>query len=1306
MSLVNEAQIEFALQADRHRLRRWLRQIHEAQKAGKPHDQLLARLTHDLEHSKAVREARRRNVPKLDFDELLPITARKEEIAAAIAANPVVIVCGETGSGKSTQLPKICLSMGRGIEGMIGHTQPRRIAARTVAARLAEELRAPLGQQVGYKIRFNDHTNAQTLVKLMTDGILLAESQSDRFLDHYDTIILDEAHERSLNIDFLIGYLKRLLPRRPNLKLVITSATIDATRFAEHFATHAGPAPVIEVSGRTYPVEVRYQPLEASDDEIEPDVHRAVADVAEELCSSAAGDILIFMPTERDIHECAKALRGRCRSSVEVLPLYARLSNAEQQKVFKPHNGRRIVIATNVAESSLTVPGIRYVIDPGTARISRYSSRTKMQRLPIEAISQASADQRKGRCGRVGPGICIRLYSEENFLSRERFTAPEIQRTNLASVVLQSEALNLGAIEEFPFLDPPRPEAVRDGYRTLFELGAMDDQQKLTRYGRRLARLPVDPRVGRMVLAGHAENCLHEILIIAAALEIQDPRQRPHDQASAADSAHAQFDHPDSDFLAHLKLWDWYHQLKDDLSRSKLEKACKQNFLSPLRMREWLDVHRQLVDMIGQGARGQGAPAAGDDSEKMTIGPRRDDYAAIHRALLSGLLSNVAQRGDSFEYTVAGGGKSHVWPGSGVFETKPKWIVGAEQIETTKRYLRTIARIDPGWIESLAKHLIKRSHFDPHWDSRAEQVMAYEKVSLFGLVITPRRRVRYGPIDSPHARRLFIQHALVEGDLRTRGNFLEHNQNLLERVHGWEAKSRMELLRSEDTRFEFYDRIIPPLVFDAQSFEKWRRDAERSNKQLLVMTPADLLADPKDEVDDREYPDALNVEQMKLPLKYTFDPGADDDGITLTVPQEGLNLIDRHTIGWLVPGLLEEKVTALVKSLPKVVRTRFVPVPDTVKKVLEQIRFGQGSIQAAVAEALSRLAGIPVRIDSFQDHKLPDHLRMNVRVVDDKGKSQAHGRDLLELQKQLGEQSVARHGAIDNVQWRRDGITRWDFGDLPASVDLSRGNVALKGYPALVDRGESVSLRLLDLSQRAERETRLGLRRLFYLAGHRELETQVTWLPNLNQLLLFGSGLGDAGYIKRQLAELVADRAFLGDDPLPRDQPSFERQLKQGRNRIGAAVQDVMKLAGPLFRGYHDARLAIERLTPVQYQYLADDLKSQLDHLTVHDFLTHTPWAWLQHYPRYLRGMTMRVDKLLSGRRAQDQTNYDELEPRWAAYLERYRQHREHDLFDPALVQYRWMFEEWRVSLFAQELGTSQSISAKRLDKQWGEVRL
>lgn len=1302
--MIADRSLHDTLLTDRVRLRRLLRTIEDRERAKQPCDDSRQAFEQLLANSRRRFNERRQSIATIEFDELLPINARRDEIARAIEANPVTIVCGETGSGKSTQLPKICLSLGRGIAGLIGHTQPRRIAARSVAARVAEELNTAPGQLVGHKVRFTDATGPQTLIKLMTDGILLTELKSDRFLDAYDTIIIDEAHERSLNIDFLLGHLHRLLPRRRDLKLIITSATIDADRFAEHFATTRGPAPIVEVSGRGYPVEVRYAPLEPTEDASEPDMVRAAADAAAELCREGLGDLLVFMPTERHIHDAAKALRGRAASlgNPEILPLYARLSVAEQQKVFRPHSQRRIVLATNVAESSLTVPGIRYVIDTGTARISRYSSRTRMQRLPIEAISQASAEQRKGRCGRVGPGICVRLYGEEDFRSRDEYTLPEIQRTNLAAVVLQGLTLGLGDLNEFPFLDPPRSESIRDGYRTLFELGAIDEHDQLTPLGKRMGALPIDPRTARMVLAAHDEHCLHEVLIIVAALEGQDPRDRPADQAQAADGCHQQFAKEDSDFLFFLGLWDAVHKWKSELSRSRFEKACRQNFLSPTRVREWLEIHRQLVELISERG-GVFTERAGDP---LKIHPRRDDYAAIHKALVAGLLSNVAFRDEGNDYLVGGGGRASVWPGSGVFAKKPKWIVAGEQIETTKRYLRTCARIDPAWIESLGRHLIKRTHHDPHWDGRAGAVMGYERITLFGLPIIPRRRCRYGSVDPERSRQLFIQHALVEGDIQTRGAFLEHNQQLLERLKGWEHKSRLELLRTDDARYEFYDKIIPAELCDTQQFERWRKDIEREDKQRLFMQPSDLLADPSDAVDDAAYPDAIETPAFQLPLTYRHEPGAANDGITLTVPVEGLNQLDRQRVGWLVPGLLDEKVAALIKSLPKAIRTCFVPVPETARRVVERLQFGRGSIHSAVAEVLTQLSGRAVRIDDFRDEKLPDYLQMNVRVVDAQGKTQSQGRDLAAIRSQLGGSNVERQGAIDHAQWRRDKITAWDLESFPVEVDVIRGGVAMKGYPALVDRGDSVSLRLLDLPQRAKQATSAGLRRLYYLAQRRELETQVQWLPNQNQLFLWGSGLGDPSYLREQLALLIAERAFVPHEQFPRDAAEYQKQLNRGKQHITVAVQDVVALVAPLLKGYHEARLLVEPSPPPSYQATLDDLRSQLEQLTSKNFLTLTPWRQLSHYPRYLRGMVMRWDKLRGGRLAQDQQHLSELQPRWRAYLERRARHEEHDLHDPDLDVYRWLFEEWRISLFAQELGTAASASAKRLDKLWDQLRL
>ena len=1285
------------MQCDRHRLRKLLRAVELAQAAGKPFDRNLARLQEELDRSTALRASRLTNRPAITFDDALPISARREEIAAAIREHQVVVVCGETGSGKSTQLPKICLELGRGVGGLIGHTQPRRIAARSVAARIAEELGSPLGRDVGFKIRFTDSTGPQTYIKLMTDGILLAESQGDRFLDQYDTIIIDEAHERSLNIDFLLGCIQRLLPKRRDLKLIITSATIDAARFAEHFASAAGPAPVVEVSGRAYPVELRYQPLVGDEEDLEPDVERGVLDAVDELLEAGPGDMLIFMPTEHDIHETAKALRGRLlkdssRRPAEIVPLYARLSTAEQNRVFQPHAGRRIVIATNVAESSLTVPGIRYVIDPGTARISRYSARSKMQRLPIEPVSKASADQRMGRCGRVGPGICIRLFSQDDYESRDRYTPPEIQRSNLAAVILQTMVLKLGAIEEFPFLDPPRLEAIRDGYKTLFELGAIDEEQRLTRLGERLGRLPADPRIGRIVLAGHDENCLNEILIIASALEVQDPRERPLEKKGSADESHARFAHEESDFLSYLKLWDFWQKLKADLSRNQLRKACKQNFLSYNRMREWVDVHRQLLQLVEQAGL---KPQA-----------RQDDYAAIHRALLTGLLSNVAFRAEAHEYTVAGGGKSHLWPGSATFANKPKWLVAAEQVETSRRYLRTVARINPAWIEPLAGHLVNRSYSDSHWLRAAGSAMAFEKVTLFGLTIVPRRRVPYGPIDPDRSRELLIQHGLVEGEIETRGGFLRHNLELLGEVEALETRSRRrDLLLGEEARYEFYDRRVPADVYDTARFERWRRGAERKDPKLLFMSPDDLMRDESEPVDLEEFPETLVSGELVLPLEYRFDPGSAEDGVTLTVPREALAQLDRQRLGWLVPGLLEQKIVALIKSLPKPIRRNFVPAPDTARKVLPRLRFGEGSFQSAVAQALSELSGEAVPVEAFEQQDLPSHLQINVRVVDAAGEPLAAGRDLGQLHEQLGEEATRGFDDVADPRWQRDGIVAWDFGELPESIELIRGGVTLKAFPTLLDSGETVSLRLLDSADKSQRQMRAGLRRLFSLTCRRELKSQAAWLPEIDKLLLYAATLPDFKHIQQQIADLMADRAFFTSRPWPRNEADFEAAERLGKSRIPAAAQDVAKLLGPLLQTYHAARLALERAAAPNWRAAVADLREQVELLTAPGFLTSTPWAWLAHFPRFFRGMQVRLEKLTSDGLLRDRKNQELFQPRWRSYVELAEQHRLQDLLDVELDHYRWMLEEYRISLFAQKLGTSLPVSEKRLDEQWSKVQ-
>jgi ATP-dependent helicase HrpA len=1304
--------IDAAIGADRPRLRSLLRRIRDAARSGQPHDRNLARLHRELDDSVSRRLQRVARRPRVAYPEDLPIAERRAEVAEALASRQVVVVAGETGSGKSTQLPKLCLDVGRGIDGMIGHTQPRRIAARALAKRVGEELGD--NAAVGFKVRFTDTTRPDSYIKLMTDGILLAETQHDRLLLAYDTIIVDEAHERSLNIDFLLGYLHQLLPKRPDLKLIITSATIDPQRFAEHFADpRLGPAPVVEVSGRTYPVEVRYRPLQqAADDDHEVDeatVQQGVAAALEELSAdpvTSGGDVLVFLPTERDIRATARHLRGVLGPTdpTQVLPLYARLSATEQDRVFRPTGGgRRIVLATNVAETSLTVPGVRGVIDVGTARISRYSARAGVQRLPIEAVSQASADQRKGRCGRVAPGVCIRLYSEDDFAGRERFTPPEILRTDLASVILRMKAVGLGEVESFPFLDPPRPGAVRDGYATLYELQAIGDDNELTPLGRRLSQLPTDPRVGRIILAADRENCLAEVLVIAAAMETQDPRLRPVESRQAADEAHAKFRVEGSDFLSLLKVWEFYHGLKENLTRGALQRACVQNFLSHVRLREWADIHRQLRDMCGDLRLKPGA------FDPWNSDARRD---AIHRSLLAGLLSNIAMRGEGFEYTGAGGKKLWLWPGSSLFEAKPRWIVAAELVETTRLYARTAAAISVNWIEPLAEHLVTRTHSEPHWDRDAGQVAAYEKVLLYGLTLSPRRKVAFGGIDPSAARELFIHHALVLGDVTWPGRggtpgFVKANRDLIERIEKVEAKARRrDLLADERARSAFFDVRVPPGVYDVRSFETWRREAERSNAKLLHMTESDLLTGSADSVTRQAFPDAIEVGTVSLPLEYHLEPGAGEDGVTIITPLPALRQLDAHRLQWLVPGLLKEKVTELIRSLPKQVRKAFVPAPDWAEKVVGRLDFGRGPLDAAVARALAELSGMPLGTDAFDESQLPSHLRMNVRVVDDRRKVLASGRDLSAVMQAVGVEAAESFASAGDERFHRDGIRAWDFGELPDTVRVRRSGLTLPAYPAIVDNGDAVSLRLMDTPDRAAHETAAGLRRLVAMQVGREVRHHVDRLPQLERLTVQLSTVAKSGPLREQLVDLVIDRAFVADQPSARDAAAFEERLNAGWNRIAGVTADVGTRVAAIGEAFHRASLALADV-PASPAFAAAtaDTRGQVQRLMADGFLTCTPWTWLLQYPRYLGGVQLRMQKLRGGGAARDAHLQAKVVPLWRACIERMASHHKRGLFDGELQRYRWMLEEWRVSLFAQELGTSVPVSLKRLEQQWSKTR-
>ena len=1300
-----ETQIPQAMRRDQFTLKRLLRSIRRAEQAGKPFDRNLAKLTKILQRSTKLRDARQNSLALIHYDETLPIYQYREELLEAIKAHQVTVVCGETGSGKSTQLPKFCLELGRGIGGTIGHTQPRRIAARSIAARIAEELAVELGEQVGFQVRFSDATKPHTCIKLMTDGILLAETQNDPYFDHYDTLILDEVHERSLNIDFLLGYLKRLLKKRRDLKVIVTSATMEVERYRDFFATHDCPVPIVEVSGRTYPVETRYRPVEESEEEDVIALYRQIRDALSELDREGPGDVLVFLPTERHIREVTQVLRGsdtsgsRSANQTEYFALYGRLPIHEQAHIFKPHKHRRIVLATNVAESSLTVPNIRYVIDSGTARISRYSLRSKVQRLPIEPVSQASADQRKGRCGRIGSGICVRLYSEEDFAARERYTPPEIQRTNLASVVLKSKALNLGNLDEFPFLDPPKPVAIREGHQTLFELGALDERQNLTKIGQVLADLPTDPRIGRMILAARDEDCLAEALIIAAALEVQDPRFRPFDQQQQADLCHAQFADRQSDFLSYLKIWRFFANLNFELSRGRVRKACKAIFLSYSRMQEWVDIHRQLLQLLKQDRDAEWPIHQLDLTDEAIV----EKSPNIHRALLAGLLANVAYKSEQHEYIGSGGQKLFLWPGSGTFDSKPAWIMAAEFVETDRRFARTVAKIDSGWIEPLAQHLVTRSYGEPYWNGERCAAMADEKVQLFGMTIVPRRPLRLGDRNPTLAREWMIEHGLIAGDWEYTAPFLTHNAEIREQAKKLQAKSRsQEVVHDEEALFKFYDRRLPADVYDGPRLNRWRKGAEKQSPQRLFLSLDDLLKQADDS--SESFPDELTVGQVELSLEYHWEPGTEEDGVTLVVPQQALGQLDTRRLGWLVPGLLEEKVTALIKSMPKDWRRKFVPVPETTREVLKRIEFGKGNFNDAIAKVLSEIAGEPVPADAFEPARLPGHLRMNVRVVDDQQQTLTQSRNVNEIRKEMSTPIAEQPPAPEEAEWHRDGITQWDFGDLPESIQVVRGGVKLPLYPALIDDGKGVALRLLQTKPMAELLTRAGLCRLFLISAKRKVKTQVDWFDDLDRWLTLSSTLKGFDF-RKELSELLVDRAFLADQPLPRTPKDFWQRLKLGENQLQVVVQDVVKLVPPLMENWHRARVALEDLQASSWQEARGNMQWQMYHLTRPGFFTSTHWNWLHQYPRYFQAIQARAEKLRTGGLEKDQQCMAQIQPHEQRYQQQLQHNRDLDRYDRQLDHYRWMIEEFRVSLFAQQLRTAISVSAKRLDEQWEKVQ-
>jgi ATP-dependent helicase HrpA len=1336
-----------AMRADRFALRKAWQRLH-ARRAS-PAAEAVAQWQARLEASIAVREARQANLPALHFDPELPITGHREQIVELIKTRQTIVVCGETGSGKSTQLPKLCLEAGLGVGAVIGHTQPRRLAARAVASRLAEELGSRVGERVGFKIRFTDTTQAGTLVKLMTDGVLLAETQSDRFLDQYDALIIDEAHERSLNIDFLLGYLRQLSGRRPDLKLIITSATIDPQRFAQHFADEQGPAPIVEVSGRTYPVDIRYRPLLTEQiNSSEAEQWAAIAAATDELMAAGSGDILVFLPTERDIREAHKHLRGHYTQAgqrVEILPLYARLSQAEQNKIFAPHPARRIVLSTNVAESSLTVPGIRYVVDTGLVRISRYAPRSKVQRLPIEAVSQASANQRAGRCGRLGPGICIRLYEAEEFSTRSLYTTPEIRRSDLASVLLQSKVLRLGSLAEFPLLDPPSPEALRDAERTLTELGAIDAHHELTAIGRQLGQLPCEPRVGRMLIEAHQRKCLAEVVIMAAGLETQDVRQRPAGQRPQADEAHAEFADPHSDFLSYLRLWDFYDRLKSELGRGRLQKALSQKFLSYQGFREWSEVVRQLKELLTSagitcGPRKYYLPSL-DPASLEAAHPRRhqkgsksenqrnaqateklkrpDGYAAIHQSLLTGLLSGVAQRGDTYEYKAAGGLSIALWPGSGLFSRQPHWIMAAEIVETTKRYGRTIAEIDVQWIEPAAGELLKNSYSDPHWSSKTGAAMVYRRATLYGLPIVVGQRVALAPIDRDAARDMLIEQGLVEGNWNCREAFYLHNQELLADMHELVQRTRSrDYILDRYHVAAFYNSRLPQEIYDLATLRAWLSKHQRDKQQGvqhqgdsaergLWMQPEDLLeaSSPPTQL-EASFPNILQVGATELPLAYHFEPGHAEDGVTLTIPQAALRQISDEALGWLVPGLLEEKILFLIRALPKALRTNFVPAPDAAKLLAQQLAQTprDASFTSALCAVMSAHAGERIEPQQFDTDKLPAHLHFLVRVVNDAGEVIDSGRNVAELQAKLapplaalGSSSAAVEQSGQDSQWSDRAVTPQDFDHLPTQVTVRRGGLLVAAFPALVVVKDKVEMRLAETADDAERLTRRGLTRLFSIQNQRLLRSQIGHLPQYSSCSVKLAHLLPSQELASALQDLLVRMALVEGQPLLHSREEFEARQARASGQISVATQELAAWLPKLAEQVHQVRLLLEQ-PPAPWRTVFEQLREQTMHLTKPDFLSETPWIWLAEYPRYFQAMRCRIDRLKNGGVPKDQALAQPIVVAWRSYLELVeRRAPQTPVWTNGLQELRWMVEELRVSIFAQQLGTKVSVSPKRV---------
>ena len=1332
MTTIPASQVSNVLKQDYHRIVARLRGAKKIANFEKQ-KKALESIDKDIVSSIALREAKKANLPKIHYPEQLPVSQKQEEIKKAIAENQVVIIAGETGSGKTTQIPKMCLELGRGIEGKIGHTQPRRLAARSVATRLCQELECELGSAVGFKVRFNDQVSNQSYIKLMTDGVLLAEMQHDRYLNQYDTLIIDEAHERSLNIDFILGYLKELLPRRPDLKVIITSATIDPESFSKHFFD----APVIEVSGRTYPVEVRYRPIEETPMDLaishqDNEQINAILAAVDELGRESQGDILLFMNGEREIRDTADALLKRKMRGTEVLPLYARLSAAEQNRIFAPHGNRRIILATNVAETSLTVPGIKYVIDTGTARISRYSYKTKVQRLPIEPVSQASANQRKGRCGRTEAGICIRLYSEEDFLSRPEFTAPEILRTNLASVILQMLSLNLGDLDAFPFIEKPDNRYINDGIRLLEELSAIESNKfkskkketgfRLTDSGKSLSRIPVDPRLAKMVLAASKTSVLHEIIVIVAALSIQDPRERPSDYQQKSDESHARFKDNDSDFVAYLNLWDYLIYAQERNSRSQFRKLCKQEFLNYLRVREWQDLVYQIEQSVSELGfkvrRPQPVDTESHDEELSDEPTKQRDYELLHSSLLAGLLGHIGYkvpkeqkasqkekgRPQALGYTGARNSNFHVFPGSHLFKTKAKWLMAAELVETSKLYARYAARIEPEWIEPLAQHLVNKSYSEPHWDEKQGAVLAFEKQSLYGLVIVPKRRVQFDKLDPIISRDVFIREALVSDRLGRRVACLKHNQALIEKIQREENKTRRrDLLVDEEELINFYNSQLPQGIATRADFLKWLKVQDN---ECLKAKLSDFMLSAQSGQNAFEYPDTWRQGNLHLPLDYDFEPGQEfADGISVRVPLPLLNQLQPIGFDWHIPAHRHELVIALIKALPKQLRRNFVPAPNFADAVIQRLSEKNVSQDEAflsvVAESLFRMTGVRVQVDDWQNLDLPSYLKINFRIVDDKDKVVAQSFDLEVLKLELKGQVKATIQSVADDKIEQTNITEWTFGDLPQSYVKKQGHYQVKAFPALVKTGNKLNVELLDNAELAEQRHRTGVVELIVKTLPSPIKHLQQKLPNKSKLVLFFNPFG-------KVEQLIYDciRAVIDDElnQLPRTQKEFEQfreAIRAGLNeKVYAAAVQVEKILaiGHRISKQLKGKVSLDMIQAHAY------IKAHLESLIYKGFVSECGLAKLPDIARYTLALEKRLEKIKVDAN-KDRMNQIELDKVYDLYDKLVEKQPKGLALPASVIDIFWMIEELRVSMFAQTLGTKYPISIKRIKQAINELK-